>query len=234
MEWTSKAFRRPHRRAQKTEDLKKRLLLHTTHKIFRITGSHLTPTKQASKQPTNMKFSVAALFLSTLAVGNAGFLKGNRRLSSSSSSSSSSDDHGAGCEFEIFLSSANLTPPFIQEPVGAGGEAEVELQISSTGDYQVCLESTIAGFTPAIVHIHKGDSASIGPVVAGFGAFLVGQTVDGCTTLTVRDSVPDVAATFADICANPEGYYINMHAGPASERDDPNADYYRGARANLA
>ena len=34
-----------------------------------------------------------------------------------------------------------------------------------------------------------------------------------------------------NIKANPEGYYINMHAGLFG---DPSNDYFRGARANLA
>ena len=132
--------------------------------------------------------------------------------------------------YKITLSSANLTtnttPPFIQEPVGAGGDAKVKLQGTGSGKYQVCLDVTVDGFTPAIVHLHQGTSDEIGPVVAGFKSVLDGNVVDGCVSITEE--------TFLAVTSNPSGYYINMHAGPKPEPDDLNADYYRGARANLA
>ena len=128
--------------------------------------------------------------------------------------------------FRIELSSANLTPPFIQEPVGAGGDAKVKFRATGSGVYKVCMDVTVDGFTPAIVHLHKGEADGIGPVVVGFGSVLDGNTVKGCVPINEEDYIAALA--------NPEGYYINMHAGPSSERDDPNADYYRGARAQLA
>ena len=102
----------------------------------------------------------------------------------------------------------------------------MKLQATGSGNYQVCLDVTIDGFTPAIVHLHQGAADEIGPVVAGFKSVLDGNVVDGCVEIT--------EAKFLAVTSNPSGYYINMHAGPKPEPDDLNADYYRGARANLA
>jgi hypothetical protein len=91
-----------------------------------------------------------AVILLSLALTSAAFLKGknsgkHRRIEPSKSSSEDS-----GAKDESFLSSANLIPntdpPFLQEPVGAGGEAEVEVRVTDNGQYEVCLESEVASF----------------------------------------------------------------------------------------
>ena len=68
---------------------------------------------------------------------------------------------------------------------------------------QVCYELKVAGIAPATAaHIHKAPAGSNGPPVVNLTAPASGSS-SGC--------VAAEAALAADIAANPQGYYVNVH-----------------------
>ena len=71
--------------------------------------------------------------------------------------------------------------------------------------------------TAAMAHIHKGAAGSNGPVVVNLAAPADGNAADCLTEGEAGKFVGD--QTVADILANPEDYYVNVH----------NADYPGGA-----
>jgi hypothetical protein len=106
-----------------------------------------------------------AVILLSLALTSAAFLKGknsgkHRRIEPSKSSSEDS-----GAKDESFLSSANLIPntdpPFLQEPVGAGGEAEVEARATISS---ISIEVTPLRLDPRLldlVPLLKGTTSTM-------------------------------------------------------------------------
>ena len=77
---------------------------------------------------------------------------------------------------------------------------------------------TVSKIAPAqAAHIHKGVAGSNGPVVANLAAPADGNAAD---CLTEGEAGKFVGGqTVADILANPEQYYVNVH----------NADFPAGA-----
>jgi hypothetical protein len=75
----------------------------------------------------------------------------------------------------------------------------------------------VAGQT-GMAHIHRGDEATNGPVVANL-AFPVGGDAADCLTEGEAGKFPragmagEPASIVADILANPGAYYVNVHTG---------------------
>ena len=82
----------------------------------------------------------------------------------------------------------------------------------------LCYVLTVEGIdTATAAHIHEGEAGENGPVVANLAAPADGNAAD-CLTEGEAGKFP-TGETVAEILANPEGYYVNVH----------NAEYPGGA-----
>ena len=70
----------------------------------------------------------------------------------------------------------------------AAGIAQVKLDFNpsrSSGKWKVCIETNVIGFTPGLLHIHKGKISENGGVSVDFTSLLSGDPVfDGCVAVT--------------------------------------------------
>ncbi len=74
----------------------------------------------------------------------------------------------------------------------------------------LCYVLTVDGIaTAAAAHIHEGARGTNGPVVANLGAPGDGNAAD-CLTESEPGKFP-TGETVAEILANPENYYVNVH-----------------------
>ena len=102
--------------------------------------------------------------------------------------------------FQVKLTPANELTPFIGVP-NAAGVAQVKLDFRPSrsgagGKWKVCIETNVIGFTPGLLHIHKGTISENGGVAVDFTTLLSDDPVfDGCVTVT--------QAVFNDIKLNP-------------------------------
>ena len=100
--------------------------------------------------------------------------------------------------FQVKLTPANELSPFIGVP-NAAGIAKVKLDFNpsrSSGKWKVCIETNVIGFTPGLLHIHKGKISENGGVSIDFTSFLSNNSVsDGCVAVT--------QAIFNDMKLNP-------------------------------
>ena len=84
------------------------------------------------------------------------------------------------------------------------------LQVKRIGELELAPQPGVR-----MAHIHAGKRGENGPVVANLAWPQGGQSADCLDGINQRTrfaaSVPDVRALIADILANPDRYYVNVH-----------------------
>jgi hypothetical protein len=91
--------------------------------------------------------------------------------------------------FRVVLTPTNELSPFIGVP-NAAGISQVKLDFNpsrSSGKWKVCIETDVIGFTPGLLHIHKGkiSEENGGVSVEDFSSLLSGDPVFiGCVAVT--------------------------------------------------
>ena len=100
----------------------------------------------------------------------------------------------------IKLTPSNEISPFIGVPSSAG-IAQVTLDFNpsrSSANWKVCIRTTVLGFFPGLLHIHKGEISENGGVVADFSSMLKKDAFfDGCVAIS--------QSTYDDIRLKPVG-----------------------------
>ena len=104
----------------------------------------------------------------------------------------------------LFLLTTTLTPdaevPGPGAP-GSGGDASIDLQQGDT----LCVRMHARGTdTPTAAHVHRGAAGVAGPVVV---------TLPTPTFNVADDCIPIDPGLYAEIAADPAGFYINVHTG---------------------
>lgn len=76
----------------------------------------------------------------------------------------------------------------------------------------LCYVLTVEKIEPAtMAHIHRGAAGTNGPVVVNLAAPADGNAADCLTEGEEGKFVGSPTATVAEILANPEGFYVNVH-----------------------
>jgi hypothetical protein len=85
------------------------------------------------------------------------------------------------------LAPTNEISPFIGVP-SAFGIAQVRLDFNpsrTSAKWKVCVKTTVLGFFPGLLHIHKGKLSENGGVVADFSSMLKQDAFfDGCVVIS--------------------------------------------------
>lgn len=101
----------------------------------------------------------------------------------------------------------------------ATGTATVTIDTAAASGSQLCYDVTSTALEGGVVvgaHIHEGAVGVNGPVVVTLQAVIDGDgTGTGCATDAEIDFAAagdaDIATLLADIAANPQNYYVNVH-----------------------
>lgn len=103
----------------------------------------------------------------------------------------------------------NATPGAQTNDPDGFGNAAVTFDLTATTP-NVCWDLSYANLTgtPAGAHIHDGDPGANGPVVIGLTPF---TTLTPTGASACRDLTAGEATIAADIVANPQNYYTNVH-----------------------
>jgi CHRD domain len=99
--------------------------------------------------------------------------------------------------------------PFKGSP-GAFGEATISFE---EGGKVACIDATIVGFDPMVVHLHRGlpGENTGGLAVLNFSSKRIAAgRFNGCGTLSQLGSDEGVETT-ASILSDPSGYYLHFH-----------------------
>ena len=114
--------------------------------------------------------------------------------------------------FTVQLSALNEVPAVTNAEVTARGTAVITVhKTSNLIDFSVSLNSFPAGSVVNVAHIHHAAAGLTAGVLIGTG--LTAGTVtltNGAGTFSFQ-SVSASAADIADILANPQNYYFNVH-----------------------
>jgi hypothetical protein len=131
---------------------------------------------------------VAATLLTTTTATDTNSVRGARQLGGSSIITYS----------QIKLTQGNEVSPFIGVPF-ATGIATVKLDFNPSrknAKWKVCIQTNVVGFTPGLLHIHKGKISENGGAVVDFSDMLGGNpSFSGCVTVA--------QSLFNDIKGNP-------------------------------
>ena len=127
-------------------------------------------------------------------------LDGRQQVNTSGNNAMVGDPRGRG---EVYVFGIDANRDTLCYNLQAKRIAELEL-------------APLAGVRTA--HIHAGKRGLNGPVVANLAWPQDGQSADCLDGINQRArfaaDVPDVRALIADILANPENYYVNVHNSP--------------------
>ena len=114
--------------------------------------------------------------------------------------------------FTVQLSALNEVPAVTNAEISARGTAVITVhKASNLIDFSVSLNSFPAGSVVNVAHIHHAAAGLTAGVLIGTG--LTAGTVtltNGAGTFSFQ-SVSASAADIADILANPQNYYFNVH-----------------------
>jgi hypothetical protein len=114
--------------------------------------------------------------------------------------------------FTVQLSALNEVPAVTNAEISARGTAVITVhKTSNLIDFSVSLNSFPAGSVVNVAHIHHAAAGLTAGVLIGTG--LTAGTVtltNGAGTFSFQ-SVSASAADIADILANPQNYYFNVH-----------------------
>lgn len=128
------------------------------------------------------------------------------------SSSSSPTSPSNITVFTVPLSALNEVPPVTNAEATARGTAVITVNKgTNTIDFNVSLNNFPAGSVVNVAHIHKAPAGQTAGVLIGTG--LTAGTVtlsSGFGTFSFQ-SVPAAEAVIADIVANPQNFYFNVH-----------------------
>jgi CHRD domain len=141
-----------------------------------------------------------AIAVSILAIGAAGC------------GSKTPTSPGTTTIFTVPLSAQNEVPPITNAESTARGTAVITIDsANNTIDFNVSLNSFPAGSVVNIAHIHHAAAGlTASPLVStGLTAGSITLT-NGAATFSF-EQVPASAANIADIIANPQNYYFNVH-----------------------
>jgi hypothetical protein len=118
----------------------------------------------------------ATLFTTTTTATDTNSVRGARQLTSGSVITYS----------QIKLTQGNEVSPFIGVPF-ATGIATVKLDFKpsrTNAKWKVCIQTNIIGFTPGLLHIHKGKISENGGAVVDFSDMLGSSpTFSGCVSV---------------------------------------------------
>jgi hypothetical protein len=109
-------------------------------------------------------------------------------------------DNGTMCALSTQLRSENEVPASTSE---AFGHTLVTIHNDLTLEWKTHIVND--GGTYIASHIHRAPVGVAGPVVVPFGAPSSGDQI------THSGEVPIAEALAADICANPQNFYVNYH-----------------------
>ena len=98
---------------------------------------------------------------------------------------------------------------------GASGDATISFDAAGT---VICIDATIKGFNPVLVHLHNGKAGSNGDVVVDFSSKKVapGRFL-GCGKLSELGVTNVLLAT--KILENLSNFYLNFHLGKPNTGD---------------
>eukprot|EP00545_Synedropsis_sp_CCMP1620_P012266 CAMPEP_0119015000 /NCGR_PEP_ID=MMETSP1176-20130426/10502_1 /TAXON_ID=265551 /ORGANISM="Synedropsis recta cf, Strain CCMP1620" /LENGTH=364 /DNA_ID=CAMNT_0006968257 /DNA_START=22 /DNA_END=1116 /DNA_ORIENTATION=+ len=104
------------------------------------------------------------------------------------------------------------------------GKADIDLiyeEDRPNSEYIICIQATICGFTPELLHIHAGEIFQNGAVFADLTALLTGGgTTDGCVETTKE--------FYTMLVNDPDKFYLNAHVAPT-----PDSLFFQGIRGQL-
>lgn len=177
-------------------------------------------------------FATLQLFATLLSATDAADLVQGTRLLKSSMSKK--QGRVSATFADIKLTPGNELFPFIGVEF-ASGTATVRLK-STKRDRKVCIETSVEGFIPGLLHIHKGTISGNGALVVDFSSMLssTAPDFDGCVAVTneVFDDIklnpvsgrrgmqvntiakPRAHLHFYDRCSK-DLYYVNAHVAAA-------------------
>lgn len=121
--------------------------------------------------------------------------------------------------FDVRLDDPSVEPFTRQE--GASGMASIEFFAGGT---RACSEVSLDGFSPALVHLHRGSPSENGDVQIDFGPIISGSSFAGCVSTD--------PALAAEILLEPLSFYFNFHSD-AFGPDGPLPGFFVAVRGNL-
>ena len=141
-----------------------------------------------------------AIAVSILAIGAAGC--GSKSPSSPSTTTI----------FTVQLSALNEVPAITNAESTARGTAVITIDsANNTIDFSVSLNSFPAGSVVNVAHIHHAAAGLTAGVLIGTGLTAGSVTLTNGSSTFSFQQVPASAANIADILANPQNYYFNVH-----------------------
>ncbi|KAI2505692.1 CHRD domain [Fragilaria crotonensis] len=160
----------------------------------------------------------ATLFTTTTTATDINSVRGARQLTSDSVITYS----------QIKLTQGNEVSPFIGVPF-ATGIATVKLDFKpsrTNAKWKVCIQTNIIGFTPGLLHVHKGKISENGGAVVDFSDMLGSSpTFSGCVSVA--------QSLYNDIKDNPlcvTGFVLCVNAHVAG---DPTSLFNRAIRGQV-
>lgn len=114
--------------------------------------------------------------------------------------------------FTVPLSALNEVPPVTNAEATARGTAVITINSTNkTLDFAVSLNSFPTGSVVNAAHIHKNVAGANAGVLLGTGLTPGSVTLTNGSGTFSFQSVPAGAADLADMIANPQNYYFNVH-----------------------
>ena len=114
--------------------------------------------------------------------------------------------------FTVQLSALNEVPPIANAESTARGTAVITVDSAkNTVDFNVSLNSFPAGSVVNIAHIHHAAAGLTAGVLLSTGLAAGTLTLTNGAATFSFEQVPAKAADIADILANPQNYYFNVH-----------------------
>ena len=98
---------------------------------------------------------------------------------------------------------------------GASGTATISFEAAGT---VICIDATVKGFNPALVHLHNAKAGLNGDVVVDFSTKKVAPGLFlGCGKLSELGATDTLVAQ--KILAGPSNFYFNFHLGKPGTND---------------
>lgn len=115
--------------------------------------------------------------------------------------------------FTVQLSALNEVPPVTNAEATARGTAVVTIDsVANKIDFSVSLNSFTAGSVINVAHIHRAPAGTTAGVLLSTGLTAGSVTLTNGSGTFSFQSVPAGAADIADMIANPQNYYFNVHS----------------------